>query len=75
MFRGEVHTGDVISYLADGGGGHGDPFQRDPSLVREDVIDGYVSREGARKNYGVALTDELEIDEAGTAKLRASSRD
>ncbi len=75
MFRGEFHPGDVISYLADGGGGHGDPFQRDPSLVREDVIDGYVSREGARNSYGVALTDELEIDEARTAKLRASSRD
>ena len=36
-----------------GGGGHGDPRERDPEAVREDVRDGYVSAEQAREVYGV----------------------
>jgi hypothetical protein len=67
MFRGEFHAGDIISYLADGGGGYGQPFLRDPEKVREDVLDGYVSREAAR-DYGVILTD----DGAATNAARAA---
>jgi N-methylhydantoinase B len=74
MFRGEFGPGDVISYLADGGGGFGDPFTRDPERVRMDVVDGYVSRAAAERDYGVVLTDELEIDAAATAALRESGR-
>ena len=70
MFRGEFGTGDIISYLADGGGGYGEPFARDPERVREDVIDGYVSRVAARADYGVALTDTNEIDQDETKRLR-----
>jgi len=74
MFRGEFGPGDVISYLADGGGGYGDPFTRDPERVRNDVIDGYVSREAAERDYGVALTQELEIDWDTTRRLRGVGR-
>jgi N-methylhydantoinase B len=70
MYRGEFGAGDEILYLADGGGGYGPPFERAPERVREDVIDGYVSRDAARTSYGVALTDDLDIDEAETARLR-----
>ena len=70
MYRGEFGAGDEILYLADGGGGYGPPFERAPERVREDVIDGYVSRDAARASYGVALTDDLDIDEAETARLR-----
>jgi len=73
MFRGEFGPGDVISYLADGGGGYGDPLTRNPERVRMDVIDGYVSREAALRDYGVALTDTLEIDVAATQRRRAPS--
>jgi N-methylhydantoinase B len=45
-------------------------FKRAPERVREDVIDGYVSRGAARDSYGVALTDDLDIDRARTARLR-----
>jgi N-methylhydantoinase B len=38
-----------------GGGGMGDPRQRDPALVRRDVADGLVSREEARRLYGVEV--------------------
>jgi N-methylhydantoinase B len=38
-----------------GGGGYGDPFERDPERVRDDVINGYVSIEGAKRDYGVVV--------------------
>lgn len=71
MFRGEFHRGDVISYLAAGGGGYGDPFGRPPGEVREDVLDGYVSREAAASEYGVVLDEDLEIDWEATSAVRA----
>jgi len=55
MMRGRFEPGDVVSNRSGGGGGYGDPFGRDPEDVREDVLDGYVSREAARRDYGVVL--------------------
>ena len=72
MFRGEFHPGDVISYLADGGGGYGNPFDRDAVTVQADVLDGYVSREAAELEYGVILTNDLKIDWEATGALRKS---
>ena len=43
-----------------GGGGWGDPLDRDPQAVLDDVLDEYVSVEGARRDYGVVLTGSLE---------------
>lgn len=54
---------------ATGGGGWGDPRERDPQKVLEDVLDGLVSVDAARDDYGVAIRDG-EIDTAGTAELR-----
>lgn len=71
MFRGEFSAGDVISYLAGGGGGYGDPYLRDAEQVRADVIDGYVSREAAEEDYGVVLSDDYEVDREATKRLRA----
>jgi N-methylhydantoinase B len=56
-----------------GGGGYGDPFGRDPALVLADVLDGLVSPEQARREYGVAIVNSL-VDEAGTAGLRDGRR-
>jgi len=57
-----------------GGGGWGDPLDRDPELVRADVSEGLVSRLAAREHYGVVFDGEargeLGIDHAATAKLR-----
>jgi N-methylhydantoinase B len=44
-----------------GGGGYGDPFERDPEAVRRDFLDGYVSRGKALEDYGVALSPDGEI--------------
>jgi len=53
--RTAVAVGDRVTVLTAGGGGHGDPRDRDPAAVREDVADGYVSAAAARTTYGVAV--------------------
>jgi N-methylhydantoinase B len=53
-----------------GGGGFGDPHERDARQVAEDVRNGFVSRESARDDYGVVLDAEGQVDEAATAAAR-----
>jgi N-methylhydantoinase B len=53
-----------------GGGGWGDPLERDAERVRDDVLDEYVSRQSARADYGVVLRDDLSLDRAATDALR-----
>ncbi|MFC2012415.1 hydantoinase B/oxoprolinase family protein [Chloroflexota bacterium] len=54
-----------------GGGGWGDPLERDPEKVRSDAIEGYISLRAARDDYGVVIgQDTFEIDREGTALLR-----
>lgn len=60
-------------HVTAGGGGHGDPFVRDPERVLEDVLDGKVTHEGAARDYGVVVTDDGRIDESATANLRGRS--
>ena len=50
----KVKKGDLLYFNTWGGGGWGDPFQRDPELVRVDVERGLVTAEGA-KRYGVVI--------------------
>jgi N-methylhydantoinase B len=69
-----------------GGGGYGDPFERDPALVLEDVVNGYVTVEAAARDYGVAvrttrrpdeqvsLPSHFSIDAAATAELRSANK-
>jgi len=66
-------AGDVVSILTPGGGGYGDPRQRDPARVLADVLDGYVGVEVARAAYGVVIAGGA-VDAAATAALRAADR-
>jgi len=67
----ELKQGDVVRFITGTGGGYGDPKKRDPQLVLEDVLDGYISPEVAREIYGVAVVgDPPMIDEAETRRLR-----
>ncbi|HEX3973713.1 MAG TPA: hydantoinase B/oxoprolinase family protein [Stellaceae bacterium] len=60
---------------SNGGGGWGDPLERDPERVRSDVIEGYVTLEHAKSDYGVVLNaKDFSIDQAATGKLRADKR-
>ena len=67
------HSGDVIAFHSAGGGGYGDPLERDPQAVEKDVLDGYVSIDKARDDYGVVIDPEkMEVDLAATEKVRSS---
>jgi N-methylhydantoinase B len=62
---------ELLSVEFAGGGGLGNPLEREPERVREDVLRHYVSIEAARADYGVVLNPKtLDIDEAATALLR-----
>jgi N-methylhydantoinase B len=65
-----MKAGDRIVITGPSGGGYGDPFAREPERVRDDVRDGYISRDQARQDYRVVLSDALELDLASTATLR-----
>jgi N-methylhydantoinase B len=68
-----LRRGDVIQHDQPGGGGHGNPFARDPETVAADVRDEKITVEFARREHGVALDPvTLEVDAAATRVLRAS---
>jgi N-methylhydantoinase B len=67
-----LERGDVVCQLTAGGGGYGDPLARDPHQVLQDVRLGYVSRESAERDYGVLVTQDLELELEGTAALRGA---
>jgi len=78
----DLGTGDTVHVNLPGGGGYGEPLQRDIQRVLWDVIEGYVTPKEAEKNYGVAvryigkpedlvkLPGQWVIDESRTAELR-----
>jgi hypothetical protein len=73
----ELKAGDRIYYSSAGGGGFGDPLEREPELVLADVMDEWLSIEAADEYYGVVIKEidadacVYEIDEAATKKRRA----
>jgi N-methylhydantoinase B len=72
-------AGQAFEYIYGGGGGWGDPLDRDPERVREDVLDEYVSPEAAERDYGVVLLGSVEaydlrVDLEATRRLRSERR-
>lgn len=75
----ELQPGEWVRGVESGGGGYGDPLDRDPERVRTDVLEGWVSREQAREAYGVVLDGEigdesLAVQLADTEALRERKR-
>ena len=70
----DLEPGDVIHFGTQGAGGYGDPLDRDPNLVLEDVLEGLVSAASAFNVYGVVLSDGR-LDPGGTAVRRQALRD
>jgi N-methylhydantoinase B len=68
--RFDLELGDVVVAVAGGGGGYGDPLQRQVEAVLGDIRDGCVSPEGAQEDYGVIIEDGI-VDEAATRDERA----
>lgn len=69
-------AGEYIEFREPNAGGYGDPLERPPALVREDVLDDFTSIELARDAYGVVFVDEktLEIDAEATERRRTELR-
>src|SRR5262249_4178777 len=71
-----VVEGDTITVRTPGGGGYGDPWQRDPALVPRDLARGHVTAEDAGRDYGVGDTpgDPPALASPATIVLRAGRR-
>jgi len=67
-----LEAGDVLSIRLPGSGGYGPPRERDPQSVAWDVKNGKVSIESAQRDYFVVLNKDFSVNEAATARLRAS---
>jgi N-methylhydantoinase B len=68
-----VTAGDVITVRTPGGGGYGDPLERDPALVLRDVVRGYIGAGDAERDYAIVIAGEPPVvDRAMTDRLRAS---
>jgi N-methylhydantoinase B/oxoprolinase/acetone carboxylase alpha subunit len=66
-----LSAGDIFRVEMPGGGGFGNPHERDLLSVLHDVLDGFVSAESARSDYGVVVDVAAQkIDETRTAALR-----
>ena len=70
-----MKQGDVFRHFMAGGGGYGDPLQRDPAHVLQDVIEEMISVEGAARDYGVVIEgDPPATNHAQTTRLRQHRR-
>ncbi|MBI4317162.1 MAG: hydantoinase B/oxoprolinase family protein [Chloroflexi bacterium] len=75
IIKDPLPPGTIVEQHSGGGGGFGDPLERAPEAVLEDVLDEFVSVEAAHRDYGVVIDPAaLEIDYAATEALRESRR-
>jgi N-methylhydantoinase B len=68
--RQTVPPRDAIRLGLPGGGGVGDPRARDPQRVLDDVLDGFITAEEARRDYAVVIDADGRLDLAATQRLR-----
>ncbi len=72
----QLNPGDVVIMDAAGGGGYGDPLEREMEWVERDVLEGYVSVERAKNDYGVVINPETgKGDVIATQKLRQALKE
>jgi N-methylhydantoinase B len=72
-----LKRGDMFRLDAPGGGGYGDPLERDPSAVLADLREGYISATAAERDYGVVIAETEQgftVDHEATAHRRAERR-
>ena len=73
----KLKQGDLFHHVMSGGGGYGDPFEREPERVLRDVIEEKVTPEHAAREYGVVISIEANgprLDAAATGRRRAAAR-
>jgi hypothetical protein len=75
VFTQQLKSGDVWTLKSGGGGGFGQPLERDLDRVERDVVNGYVSAQAARSQYGVVIDAKSgRADRVATAELREHMR-
>jgi N-methylhydantoinase B len=67
-----VSRGDRVRAIGGIGGGYGPAFERDPQQVLDDVLDGYLTRKAAKRDFGVVITPRGRLNRRATEKLRAA---
>ena len=68
-----LHQGESLHVDTPGGGGYGDPLERDPEAVQQDAYDRRVTVLMARQQYGVVLQEPgLRVDQEATQRLRTA---
>jgi len=70
----KVDPGTTVCILSPGGGGYGDPLDRDPAAVAKDVADGLVTAAAAGEDYGVVLLPNGSVDVSATERQRRERR-
>ncbi len=71
----QLRPGDVVTMDAAGGGGYGNPLEREPEVVGQDVMDVYISIEKAKEDYGVVIDPQTgKVDVEASMKWRQSLR-
>ena len=69
-FKRQMNPRDELTVQWCGGGGYGNPLERDPALVQWDVVEGKVTQERAFNIYGVKLDSDNQVNHLGTKKRR-----
>jgi N-methylhydantoinase B len=71
-----INKSETVQLILAGGGGYGDPLDRNPTSVLEDILDGKLTEDYARREYGVVLNETgALIDQERTAALRVQLRE
>ena len=65
-----IKAGDIFRCVGPAGGGYGNPLERDPQAVLDDVLDGLISTETAKAAFGVIVNVDGTVDMGATAELR-----
>ena len=66
-----IEEGEIVRFVCPGAGGWGDPRDRDPNAAAADIREGRLSAAYVREHYALAFSDDGELDEAETRRLRA----
>jgi N-methylhydantoinase B/oxoprolinase/acetone carboxylase alpha subunit len=65
-----LRRNDHVRIVTSGGGGYGDPLERDLDRIAEDVLQGFIGRAQVAEEYGVVFNDDGSIDEQATGERR-----
>ena len=66
-----IEEGEIVRFVCPGAGGWGDPLERDPDAAAADIREGRLSAAYVREHYALAFSDDGELDETETRRLRA----